>query len=58
MLTTLSIVSLDQGRILPRHFFEPRPADKLDTLAASKTETLVGRFGHLALAIWQEVSAR
>jgi len=58
MLTTLSIVSLDQGKFAPRYDIEPKPAGESDILAASKTETPVGRLGHLALAVWQKVSAR
>jgi hypothetical protein len=58
MLTTLSIVSLDQGKFAPHYDIEPKWSDELAELAASKTETPVGRFGHLALAIWQKVSAR
>jgi hypothetical protein len=58
MLTTLSIVSLDQGKIAPRHDFEPNPARESHPLTASETEATVARLGHLAQAIWQEVSAR
>ena len=58
MLTTLSIVSLDQGKIAPRHDFQPKPASELDALAAPETATQFGRLGHLVLAIRKEVSAR
>ena len=58
MLTTLSIVSLDQGKIARRHDVEREPASESYPLAASRPERSVGRLADLALAYWQEVSAR
>ena len=56
MLTTLSIVSLDQGKIAPRYDVEPKSTEEMTEAAVSKMEIPSRRLSRSVLAIWHWVA--
>ena len=58
MLTTLSITSLNQGKIAPRFDLEPKSAEEAAEEAACRNELAPWQAGQTAASFWMVLSAR
>jgi len=58
MLTTLSIISLDQGKFAPRYDLEPKSAEEAAEDAVCRMELAPRQAGQTLLAIWKGLSGR
>jgi hypothetical protein len=58
VLTTLCIISLDQGKIAPRYDIEPKSPEEVPETAACKMEQPNWQIRQTSLAIWKGISAK
>lgn len=58
MLTTLCILSLDQGKIAPRYDIEPKSHEDAAEAVAGALQTANWHVGRTALAIWRGLLVR
>ena len=58
MVTTLSLTSMNQGKIAPRYDLEPKSVEAAAEEAACRMELEPWHVGQTASAIWKVLSAR